>query len=167
MSRALIPVMLLLSLSACDQSLEVNPPTEPAAPMDTPLAAPQGEAGTLTLPGRGPASFVGRWAADVQWCAAPRDVRRPIEITPTRLEGYENSCAIAAVDETADGYVAQLQCLTDGVAHSERVKMAVSADVMKLTWLDRENLTTTLHQCTTLADTAEGVIEPSIAPPAG
>ena len=120
--------LFLASLSACDQARTVNPPTQPAEGIPIDDAAPQGSPGTLTLPGRGPVSFVGRWAADVSWCAAPEGDRRPIEITPLRFEGYENSCAIAAVDEVTDGYVATLDCAAEGTTRRERVKMSVSTD---------------------------------------
>lgn len=109
------------------------------------------------LPGRGPTNFVGRWAANVAWCAAPQGAERPIEITSERFEGYENSCAIASVDEVADGYVATLACLAEGTASSERVKMSVTGDVMRMTWLDRgAPVSTTLNKCTTLGETPDG-----------
>ena len=146
--------LLLASLSACDQARDVNRPTEPARGIPIDDAVPQGAPGTLTLPGRGPVSFVGRWAADPAWCAMPQGERRPIEITPLRFEGYENSCAIASVDEQVDGYVATLDCQSEGATRRERVKMAVTTDTMTLRWLNRSAPAVTLHQCTTLADTA-------------
>ena len=106
------------------------------------------------LPGRGATSFVGLWAADVSWCAAPQGERRPIEITSTRFEGYENSCEIAAVDEVADGYVATLACVSEGTARSERARFQVTQDVMRLTYLDRAGDPVTLRKCTRLEDTA-------------
>ncbi|WP_269514352.1 hypothetical protein [Brevundimonas subvibrioides] len=146
--------LLLTCLSACDRVRDVNPPTEPAKAIPIHEGMPQGTPGTLTLPGRGPVSFVGRWAADVSWCAMPQGERRPIEITPLRFEAQESSCAIASVDEVADGYVATLDCPSRGATRRERVKMAVSADTMTMTWLDRATPPVELHQCTTLADTA-------------
>lgn len=156
-----MPAVLLVSVSACGESGPVNPPTEPAAPatVDDPTApAPKGQ--TSMLPGRGPTSFVGRWAADVSWCAAPQGDRRPIEITSTRFEGYENSCAIAAVQEVADGYVATLACVSEGTARSERVRFQVDDGVMRLSYLDRGGEPVMLRKCTTLQDTAR------TAPPA-
>lgn len=146
--------LMLASLSACNEMRDVNPPTEPAQGIPIDEATPQGTPGTLTLPGRGPVSFVGRWAGNPSWCAAPQGDRRPIDITPLRFEGYENSCAIAAVDEVVDGYVATLDCQSEGTTRRERVKMAVASDTMTLSWLDRAGPPTTLHQCTTLTDTA-------------
>ena len=131
----------------------MNPPTEPAQPItieggDAPAAKGQ----TSMLPGRGATSFVGRWAADVSWCAAPQGDRRPIEISSTRFEGYENGCDIATVQEVADGYVATLACLSEGTASSERVRFQVTEDIMRLTYLDRGGDPVTLRKCTTLTD---------------
>lgn len=153
--RTLSVPAVLLSLAACGDNGPVNPPTEPAAPVtaDDP-SAPAARGQTSMLPGRGATSFVGRWAADVSWCAAPQGERRPIEISSTRFEGYENSCSIAAVEEVADGYVATLACLSEGAARSERVRFQVSQDVMRLTYLDRAGDPVTLRKCTSLEDTA-------------
>ncbi|WGM30374.1 hypothetical protein [Brevundimonas sp. NIBR11] len=144
-----------LGLSACGESGPVNPPTEPAAPVagQDPSAVPAAGQ-TSMLPGRGPTSFVGRWAANVSWCATPQGERRPIEISSTRFEGYENSCEIAAVEEVADGYVATLACVAEGAANSERVRFQVIGNDMRMTYLDRAGDPVELHKCTTLTDTA-------------
>lgn len=149
-------VPLLLALAACDRE-PVNPPTEPAPPVDgAPVAPAAPEPGvTPTLPGTGPTSFVGRWAANVAWCAAPEGAERPIEITPTRFEGYENSCALASVTETATGYDAALVCQSEGTVRRERIRMAVADQTLNLTWLDRDGARTQLTKCTTLAETPE------------
>jgi hypothetical protein len=143
-----------LLLGGCEEQGPVNPPTEPAAPIpieggDAPAAKGQ----TSMLPGRGATSFVGRWAADVGWCAAPQGERRPIEISSTRFEGYENGCDIAAVEEVADGYVATLACLSEGAVSSERVRFQVTGDIMRMSYLDRGGDAVTLRRCTTLLDT--------------
>lgn len=153
--RTLVLPALLIGLGGCGDSGPVNPPTEPAAAItvDDP-AVPTQRGQTSMLPGRGAASFVGRWAADVSWCAAPQGERRPIEITSTRFEGYENSCEIAAVDEVADGYVATMACLSEGAVRSERVRFQVTEEVMRLSYLDRAGDPVTLRKCTTLTDTA-------------
>jgi predicted small lipoprotein YifL len=154
-ARTLALPVLVLALSGCGESGPVNPPTEPAAPVEgQDPAVPPARGQTSMLPGRGAASFVGRWAADVSWCAAPQGERRPIEITATRFLGYENTCDIAAVEEVADGYVATLACVSEGEGRSERVRFQVTQDVMRLTWLDRGVDAVTLKKCTTLEDTA-------------
>jgi hypothetical protein len=159
-STALAGVLVLLS--ACEKMSPVNPPTEPARAIeiDDPGALPAAGQ-TSMLPGRGAASFVGRWAGDVAWCAAPQGARSPVEISATRFEGYETSCAIAAVDEVADGYVATLACLAQGQARSERVRFQVTGDVMRLAWLDRVGEPVSLRKCTTLGDT---VTTPAVLP---
>jgi hypothetical protein len=153
--RFMVPAALLFALGACGDNGPVNPPTEPAAAITVEdPSAPAARGQTSMLPGRGATSFVGRWAADVSWCAAPQGERRPIEITSTRFEGYENSCEIAAVEEVADGYVATLACFSEGAARSERVRFQVTQDIMRLSYLDRAGEPVTLKKCTTLTDTA-------------
>ncbi|WP_309629646.1 hypothetical protein [Brevundimonas sp.] len=153
--RLYAPAALVLLLGGCGEDGPKNPPTEPAAPItvENP-SAPPARGQTSMLPGRGATSFVGRWAADVSWCAAPQGERRPIEITSTRFVGYENACRIAAVDEVADGYVATLACMSEGTARSERVRFQVTQDVMRLSYLDRAGDPVTLRKCTALDDTA-------------
>ena len=154
---ALLPALPLCLLAGCGEASRVNPPTEPAEAVTAPAAnapgaAPSGSTAPM-LPGAGPTSFVGRWAADVRWCAAPQGANRPIEITPTRFEGYENGCDIATVDETDTGYVATLRCLSEGQTRNERVHMAVSGQTLRLEYLDRGGKPVQLLKCTTLGDT--------------
>lgn len=154
-TRPVVAILALTLLGACGRGASVNPPTEPAQPIEAVDPGASTENGTVSMmPGRGPTSFVGRWAAEVAWCAAPQGAERPIEIAPTRFEGYENSCAIAAVDQIVDGYVATLACTSEGTMASERVRFQVTGDVMRLTYLDRGGGAVTLRKCTTLEDTA-------------
>jgi predicted small lipoprotein YifL len=149
-------VLILLSLAACGERGPVNPPTEPAAPVEAvDPAAPSDTGSPSMVPAPGPANFVGRWAADVSWCPNTQGPERPIEITLTRFEGYENSCAIGAVDQVADGYVATLACVAEGMSNQERVKFSVSDDVLRLTYLDRGGAPVMLRKCTTLAETPD------------
>lgn len=147
-----------LAVAACGPS-ETNAPTEPAEPIDTPAAdappaaARPGGVGAM-LPGAGPQSFVGRWAANVAWCPNTQGPEQPIEITPTRFIGYENSCTIATVDQTGEGYDAALRCQAEGQTSIERVRMVASGQTLQLTYLDRDNATISLTKCTTLGDTA-------------
>ncbi len=94
------------------------------------------------------------------WCAAPSGAERPIEITPTRFEGYENSCAIASVTETDVGYDAALVCQSEGQTTRERIRMAVADQTLNLTYLDRGGDRVQLTKCTTLAETPERSPEP-------
>ncbi len=142
--------LLALALAGCGQS-EINPPTDPAAPIDTPEAqapAPTPPPGVGSImPGSGPQTFVGRWAADAAWCVNPQGAERPIEITTTRFEGYENSCGIQSISQVSDGYQALLACAAEGVESNERIRMVVQGDGMRLTWLNRNNAVISLARC--------------------
>ncbi|MDI1327175.1 MAG: hypothetical protein PSV23_10300 [Brevundimonas sp.] len=140
----------LFALAACGPS-ETNPPTDPAAPINTPEAeapAPTPPPGVGSImPGSGPQTFVGRWAANQAWCANPRGAERPIEISTIRFEGYENSCGILSVTQVADGYEAALACSAEGQTSRERVRMNVQGDAMRLTWLNRNSAVVSLVRC--------------------
>jgi len=153
------PALLALLLVAGCGSEKTNSPTDPARPIDTPEAAappsaPPPGVGTV-MPGSGPESFVGRWAADVAWCPNATGPERPIEITSTRFEGYENSCAISSITQIEGGYDAALVCEAEGIRSQERVRMAVKGQSMRLTWLNRDRAVVSLAKCTTLTDTAQ------------
>ncbi|MFA4893928.1 hypothetical protein [Brevundimonas sp.] len=140
----------VLILAACGPS-ETNPPTEPAAAINTaeaeaPLPTPPPGVGSI-MPGSGPRTFVGRWAANTAWCANPRGAERPIEISTTRFEGYENSCGIGSIRQVSDGYEAALTCMAEGRTSDERVRLAVQGDSMRLTWLNRNGAAVTLARC--------------------
>jgi hypothetical protein len=151
--RRSLPLLALLyaaPLAACGES-EVNPPTQPAQPIVTaeaeaPAPTPPPGVGTV-MPGSGPQTFVGRWAANPRWCARTAGDERPIDISTTRFEGYENSCGIIAVSQVADGYEASLACSAEGQTSTERVRMSVQGDAMRLVWLNRNEATVSLARC--------------------
>lgn len=150
MIRTSLTLLAVFAVAACGPG-EPNPPTQPAEPVDTPDAAappatPPPGLGP-SLPGGGPRNFVGRWAADVSWCPNTTGVERPIEITTTRFEGYENSCSIDRIDENAGGYDAALTCQAEGATARERVRMAVQGDSLRLTWPDRDGAVVVLTRC--------------------
>lgn len=145
-----LAVLSVLMLAACGQS-ETNAPTDPAQPIDTPEAeapppTPPPGVGSI-MPGSGPQTFVGRWAANAAWCANLQGAERPIEITTTRFEGYENSCGILSITQVADGYQASLACASEGQTSNERITMAVHGEGMRLTWLNRNNAVISLVRC--------------------
>ena len=151
MTRYLILPAAVLALAACEPAAEAPeaPPTEPSAgapvtPEPTPEPIPT------------PAAYVGAWAADPAWCENTTGPERPVRITATRFEGYENSCAIASIDQIADGYEAALTCTAEGSVSNERVRMAAAGQTLRLTWLNRDNAVVTLTKCTTLEDTPSG-----------
>ena len=144
---AVTAVLTTLALASCGPA-ETNAPTDPAAPIDTPeadapAATPPPGVGSI-MPGSGPQTFVGRWAANAGWCANLQGPQRPIEITTTRFEGYENSCGIVSISQVSDGYEAALACASEGQTSSERIRMAVQGESMRLTWLNRNDAVITL-----------------------
>jgi hypothetical protein len=146
--RPVIPIVF--ALAACGPS-DVNPPTAPAPAINTaeaqaPPPTPPPGVGTV-MPGSGPQTFVGRWAANLTWCANPGGDAQPIAITTTRFEGYENSCDIRSISQVADGYEVVLACAAEGQTSSERVRLAVQGDVMRLTWLNRNDAVVRLARC--------------------
>lgn len=148
--RLALALPFAMILAACGDEA-TNPPTEPAPPVVTPDAAappPNAPPGAgATLPGAGPASFVGRWAADLAWCSSTTGAERPIEITTTRFEGYENSCSIDRIDEEAGGYDLTLTCQAEGATARERVRLAAQGDTLRLTWPDRNGAVVLLTRC--------------------
>lgn len=149
MRRLMLLVPFLLT--ACGQGGDpLAPRPEPAPSAEVASPPPAKVEG---LPGAGPTNFVGRWAADVRWCAEQSGAGRPIEITTTRFLGYENSCDITAITQADNAYDASLRCEAEGQASEERVRMAVQGDVMTLTYLDRGGDPVRLNKCTTLAET--------------
>lgn len=139
----------ILMLGACERQ-GVNPPTEPAAAIATTEVAPPAPSPPgvgPSLPGAGPESFVGRWAAQAAWCSNTAGPERPIVITPLRVEGYENSCAITTLHEVVDGYEVTLACQAEGMATGERVRLSVQDNVMRMTWLNRNDAVLLLKRC--------------------
>jgi len=150
MTRSLHTVLIpLLLLAACERQT-VNPPTEPAAPIASPEVAPGAPPPAdlaAALPGAGPATFVGRWAGKAAWCANTSGAEAPITITPLRFEGYENSCAITSIDQVRDGYELTLACQAEGEVSRERVRLSRQEDVLRLTWLNRNDAVVLLARC--------------------
>jgi len=143
-----VALFAVLMLTACGRAA-VNPPTEPADPVPIPdQDAGRTKAGAY-LPGRGPPTFVGRWAGRQAWCATPAGERRPIQISTTRFEGYENSCAISDIAQSGTGYEVALHCQAEGLATVERVHLSVAGDDLRLTWLTRGGLEVPLKRCPT------------------
>lgn len=150
MTRACFLILTaMLMLGACDRQT-VNPPTEPAEAIATTEVAPPAPSPPgvgPALPGAGPESFVGQWAAQAAWCGNTTGPERPITLTPLRVEGYENSCAITRLTEVVDGYEVALACQAEGAAARERVRLSVQDDVLRLTWLDRNDAVVLLKRC--------------------
>lgn len=149
--KKLMVLMAAGVLAACGEA-DVNPPTEPADPIVTPdqPAETQLPGQSPTLPARGPASFVGRWAAEPGWCGNTTGAEQAIEISTTRFEGYVNACAITRIGEVAGGYIAYLSCDAEGVSTAERLGLSVVGQTLSVTWLDRASLKTEFTRCPAL-----------------
>lgn len=148
MKSALLPLcVLVIVLGACGDR-DVNPPTEPARPLQTPESRQVVEArGPSSLASRGPRSFVGVWSSNPGWCSAPPGATQgPVRITPLRYEASQKVCDLAEIRETPGGYVATLAC---GSAARERVHMATVGDVLTVTYIDRNMATQKLARCPT------------------
>jgi hypothetical protein len=148
---AIFAFSVTVLLAACEGE-SVNPPTEPAQPVSAedgsvPASATGPGGANPDMPGSGPATFVGTWAAEAGWCANTTGDRRPITITPMRFEGYENSCAITSLDQVVEGYEATLACQSEGATARERIRLSAQGETLRLTWLNRDNAVVLLHRC--------------------
>ena len=149
--RPMIPAVLaLMSLAACGQGADVNPPTQPADPVGPVTQAEK--ATTIPRPGTGAAVFTGRWAAQASWCAntsATTD-QVPVEITATEFNGYESRCTLTEVTEVGASWEAARRCQGEGETRTDRIRMTVVENTMTLDYLDG-GASVTLTKCTTLA----------------
>lgn len=153
-ARLILPLALAAGLAACD----AGPTETPAEPITPPPAGPPSaertspEAEPPVAKGEaGDPGFVGRWAADPAWCGNTIGAERPIRITASRFEGYENQCDVTALVRGADGWDATLACEAEGQQSTERVGFAVDGDTLTLTYRDREGGPVTFTRCAGLA----------------
>ena len=130
MTRYLILPAAVLALAACEPAAEAPeaPPAEPSA------GAPVTLEPTPT-PEPTPAAYVGAWAADPAWCENTTGPERPVRITATRFEGYENSCDMTEVQPADGGWTATFTCQAEGMTNVESVDMRPSGDQLELTWI--------------------------------
>lgn len=148
MKAAIFPIVAAAAfLTACGRG-EVNPPTEPAQPLRTPEAMqPVQPKGPSSLATRGPRSFVGVWAENLNWCSQQDGPQSPVRITPLRFEAHQNNCDIASIQETGSGYAATLSCVANGQAMTERLHLSSSGDVLSLVYLDQDWPSVKLARC--------------------
>ena len=148
-------VVLATLLAACDSPGQVNPPTEPAQPIQGPGTSappPQRPPGMEPLlRGAGATSFIGRWAPTAEGCAQPGD-QAALDITITDLSGRGLRCALETTDERGRGYDARLDCEAPGGRISRLVRFEATDETLRLIWQDRpQGRTERLIRCTTLA----------------
>lgn len=110
-----------LLLAACQ-------PTAQEAPADAP-AAPETPAPVDATP-----AFVGRWAAEANWCANTMGPERPIELTETEFRGYENTCQISDLAEADGGWTATLACQAEGETRSQPVRIEADTERLMIAW---------------------------------
>ncbi|MCE8021412.1 hypothetical protein HOP51_15025 [Halomonas sp. MCCC 1A11036] len=92
-------------------------------------------------------AYVGRWAAEPAWCAQGGE-ERAITLSPSRFEGYENTCKMEASQESEGTWTARLECSGEGMESSERIRMRLEDHkAMTLTWLDRDDAEVALMRC--------------------
>lgn len=139
--RLAMTVSLAAAVAACgDQTMEAGPVTpDPDAPL--PPSDP-GPVATTTH-----AELLGDWAAYPSWCANPTGAERPITITLTRFEGYENSCAIERSRALAEGHELDLVCDAEGQRTRETVRASAAGDRLTISYPDREGATVALTRC--------------------
>lgn len=121
-----------LALSACSEPAVEPPPGEPVSVPEVadPRPMPQ------------PASYVGLWAADPAWCDNTEGAERPIRITETRFEGYENLCDMAEVRPVGSGWTATLTCQAEGQVTSEPIGLSPEGDRLTVTWIETDRSAT-------------------------
>lgn len=156
MSRLLL-LTAWFAVAACSPQGE-EPAAEPAPvpPVDGETAQPGPDAG----------NFVGTWAARSEWCGRTEGAERPILITTTRFEGYENSCSISQVRQMSTAYEAVLNCVGEGQTTQERVRMRVVEDRLTLSWLDRAgSRSTEFLRCPADQPAPAPMPNPPVAPP--
>lgn len=133
----------VLVLAACS-----NTETPAPAPSSAPPPAPSAEAQPVAAAGEADlAPLFGTWALDPARCEGP-----VLKISQTRFEGAENGCDIAGFTDNGNGsYTAHLRCSAEGNTVEEAISMrpifAPTGEGIDLTYLNRENLTTTVLRC--------------------
>lgn len=148
-------IVLATLLAACDPPGQVNPPTEPAQPIQGPGTSappPQRPPGMEPLlRGAGATSFVGRWAATAGSCAQVGD-QVALEITTADLHGRGLHCTIETINERGQGYDALLACETAAGRTERHARLEATDDTLRLMWLDQPaEPPMRLIRCTSLA----------------
>lgn len=133
----------VLVLAACSNT---------EAPAPAPSSAPPPAASAEALPVATAAEddlepLFGTWALDPARCEGP-----VLRISRTRFEGAENGCDITSFTDNGNGsYTAQLRCTAGGSSVEEAISMrpifAPTGEGIDLTYLNRDNLVTTVLRC--------------------
>ncbi len=139
--RLAATVSLAAAVAACgNDPMEPGPVTpDPDAPL------PPAEPGLARTTGH--AELLGDWAAYPASCSNTTGPERPITITLTRFEGYENSCAIEASRPIAEGHELDLVCQGEGQETRETVRASATEDRLRLSYPDRDGATVAFSRC--------------------
>jgi len=99
-------------------------------------------------------AYVGIWAPNLAWCENQAGAEVPIQVTPATFAGYENSCEITQIDETArQEWQADLTCTGEGQSESRRITMAVEGNRMDVVYHEIADQRVSYYRC--LPETAE------------
>ena len=129
MTRYLLMSAAAFALAACEPADEAPDALPDETPAETPVTPAPTPGPTPT-----PAGYVGAWAADPAWCENTTGPERPVRITATRFEGYENSCDITEVQPADGGWTATFTCQAEGMTNVEQVGLQPDGDRLELTW---------------------------------
>jgi len=132
---------LAAAVAACG-----NDPMEPG-PVTPDPEAPLPPADPGPMESTTHAELLGDWAASPAWCSNTTGAERPIRITLTRFEGYENSCAIERSRLIAEGHELDLLCQAEGQETRETLRASATEDRLSLSYPDRDGATVALTRC--------------------
>jgi hypothetical protein len=140
MRLVFLPVMILPALLAACSSEQ--PPAAPASSSAAAAATTAAPAATEAL-----APLFGTWALDPAHCDGP-----VLKISQARFEGAENGCDITSFTDNGDGaFTATLSCTGEGQTVAEAIVMrpvfAPTGEGIELTYVNRDNLQTTVLRC--------------------
>jgi hypothetical protein len=143
--KTLLRLAATASLAAAVASCG-NDPMEPGTVTPDP-DAPLPPAEPAPARTTGHAELLGDWAAYPAWCSNTTGAERPITITLTRFEGYENSCAIETSRPIAEGHELDLVCQGEGQESRETVRASATEDRLRLSYPDRDGTTVAFTRC--------------------
>lgn len=139
MRLVLVPLVVLsgLVLTACSNE------QQPAAPASSQAPA----ASSVAVADAALAPLFGTWALDPAQCGG-----QVLKISQTRFEGAENGCDITGFTDTGNGaFTAALACAGEGQTVNEQIVMrpvfAPTGEGVELTYVNRDNLQTTVLRC--------------------
>ena len=143
--KAVIRLAATVSLAAAMGACGNDPMESGAVTPDPDKPLPPAEPAPSRTTGH--AELLGEWAAYPAWCSNTTGAERPISITLTRFEGYENSCAIEASRPIAGGHELDLVCQAEGQETRETVRASATEDRLTLSYPDRDGATVAFTRC--------------------